>query len=138
MQNEIVKILGGYFSSPELKQITNITNNFYGDFNDNRFQQITIIQELNSLVQSVKNLDDKKAIEAIQSDIQLLNKTNDIGKKESIGKKLFIKIKQLSTDSLDDVVKDKLKELFPKIVKEGIGWIEKVDFDGIMQIFGAI
>lgn len=137
-ENDIIKILGGYFSNPELKQITNVTNNFYGDFNDNRYQQITIIQELNSLVQSVQNLDDKKALEEIQSGVQLLDKTKDVEKKESIGKTLLAKIKKLSTDSLDDVVKEKLKELFPKIVGKGIDWIEKIDLDGIMQIFGAI
>jgi internalin A len=138
-ENEIVKILGGYFSLRQIEQITNITNNnFYGDFNDNRYQQITIIQELNSLVQLAQNVDDRKALEEIRSEIQLLNQTNEVEKKESLSKKLLGKIKKLSTDSLDDVVKDKLKELFPKIVEKGIDWIEKVDFDGIMQIFGGI
>ena len=137
-ENDIVKILGGYFSNPELKQITNVTNNFYGDFNDNRYQQITIIRELNSLVQLAQNLDDKKVLEEIRAEIQLLNQTKEVEKKESLGKKLFGKIKQLSTDSLDDLVKDKLKELFPKVIEKGFDWIEKMDLEGIMQIFGGI
>jgi internalin A len=137
-ESEIIKVLGGYFSNYELSHITSITNNFYGTFNDNRYQQITVIQELNSLVQLAQNINDKKALEEISSEIQLLNQTNDVEKKESLGKKLLGKIKKLSTDSLDDVVKEKLKELFPKIVEKGIDWIEKVDFDGIMQIFGGI
>lgn len=138
-ENDIIQILGGYFSTRQIEQITNITNNnFYGDFNDNRFQQITIIQELNSLFQLAKNQDDRKALEEIKSEIQILSQTKEVEKKESLGKKLLGKIKQLSTDSVDDVVKDKLKELFPKVVEKGIDWIEKVDFDGIMQIFGGI
>jgi internalin A len=137
-RNEIIEILGGYFSKQEISQITN--NFYYGNVyqNDNRFQQITIIQELNSLVQLAQNIEDKKALEEIKSEIQLLNQTNEVEEKESLGKKLLGKIKQLSTDSLDDVVKEKLKELFPKIVEKGIDWVEKVDFDGIMQIFGGI
>ncbi len=138
-ENDIVQILGGYFSTRQIEQITNVTNNnFYGTFNDNRYQQITIINELNSLVQLAQNVDDKKVLEEIRSEIQLLNQIDDTQKKESLGKKLLGKIKQLSTDSLDDVVKDKLKELFPKIVEKGIDWIEKVDIDGIMNIFGVI
>lgn len=137
-ERELIQILGGYFSTPQIDQITNVTNNFYGDFNDNRFQQITIIHELNALLQSAKNIEDKKALEQIKSEIQLLNKTNSQEEKKSLGKRLFDKIKQLSTDSLDDVVKDKLKELFPKIIENGIDYIEKADFDGIMQIFGGI
>ena len=137
--NQIIQILGGYFSIRQIEQITNVTNNnFYGDFNDNRYQQITIIQELNSLVQVVQNADDRKALVEINSEIKILNETKEVKKKESLGKNLLSKIKQLSTDSFDDVVKDKLKELFPKIVEKGIDWIEKVDLDGIMQIFGGI
>ena len=138
-ENQIIKILGGYFSSSQIEQITNVTNNnFYGNYNDNRYQQITIIHELNSLVQSTQNIDDRDALEEIRFEIQLLNQTKDSEKRGSLGKKLISKIKQLSTDSLDDIVKDKLKELFPKIVEKGIDWIEKVDLDGIMQIFGGI
>jgi len=138
-KNEIVQILGGYFSTTQIEQITNVTNNnFYGDFNDNRFQQITIINELNSLVQLAPNVDDRKALEGIRADIELLSQTKDVEKKGNLGKKLLGKIKKLSIDSMDDVVKDKLKELFPKIIEKGIDWIEKVDFDGIIQIFGGI
>ena len=113
--SQIIKILGGYFSSGQIGQITNVTNNnFYGNYNDNRHQQITIIHELNSLVQSTQNIDDRDALEEIRSEIQLLNQTKDSEKRGSLGKKLISKIKQLSNDSLDDIVKDKLKRTFPK------------------------
>ena len=135
--NQIIRILGGYFSSKQIEQITNVTNNnFYGTFNDNRYQQITIIQELNSLVQASQNVDDKKALEAIRYEIQLLNQTSEPEKQESLGKKLLGKIKQLSTDTADDVIKEKLKELFPTVLKSGIEFIKNIDLDGIMQIFG--
>lgn len=133
---EIIKILGGYFSYLQLMQISNVTNNFYGDFNDVQIQQITIIQELNSLTQNANNPEDRRLLKSLQSDLEAFRKEKHPEKKLSFGKKIIEKIKKISTDVIEDELKDSLKDLFPKIFNSGIDWIEKVDLDGIMQIFG--
>lgn len=138
-ETEIVRILGGYFSERQIQQITNQYNYlFYGDYNDNRFQHITIIQELKSLVQLAQHPDDKRALEAIKAEIQQWSQAKGPSKKVSLGKRVLEKIKQLSTDTLDDAVKDKLKELFPQVIENGMDWIRSLDIEGIMQTLGGI
>jgi hypothetical protein len=137
-EKDIIKILGGYFSESELSHVTNVTNNIHLEFNDNRFQTITIIQELNALTQIASNPEDRKLLEALQSDLEVFRKEKQPEKKLSFGKKLIEKVKKLSTDVVEDEIKEGLKELFPKIIEKGIDWATSLDLDGIMQIFGGI
>jgi hypothetical protein len=139
-ESQIVEILGGYFSKQEISQITQVTNNnFFGSYFDNRYQQITIIEEqFNQLIQYARNEDDKKALVEIRDEAKQIANVKEPDKKEDMAKRLLGKIKKLSTDSLDDILKEKLKELFPKIAEKGIDWIKEVDLGEIMQIFGGI
>lgn len=135
--SQIVQILGGYFSN---REINSITNNYYAPVyqSDNLYQQINILNQLKILVETTAEPKDQLVLKELMAELEAFRNEEKDSKKENLGKKILAKIKKISTDVADDVVKDKLKELFPSVLKSGMDFIKNLDLDGIMQIFGGI
>ncbi len=130
---EIIKILGGYFSQAEIRQVT---NHYYAPvtINDNRYQQTHIFNELERLVKSSQEPNDQKELKELIEELKAFKEEKKAEEKESLGKSIVGKIKKIALETAEDGIKDKLKELFPAVLKMGIEAIKHIDLQQIESL----